>query len=45
MAVQRITVPLDERSYDVLVGHGAISEFAALLPVRARRLAIVTRDR
>ncbi|MFM7127114.1 MAG: 3-dehydroquinate synthase family protein [Actinomycetota bacterium] len=42
MAVQRITVPLAERAYDVFVGHGAISELASILPDRARRLAIVT---
>lgn len=42
MAVQRITVPLGERTYDVFVGHGAISEVASILPGRARRMAVVT---
>jgi len=42
--VIRITVPLGERSYDVLVGVGAREELAALLPVTARRAAVVTQD-
>lgn len=42
MTLQRITVPLDERSYDVVVGSGAISELTAILPDRTRRLAVVT---
>ncbi|MEP7113461.1 MAG: 3-dehydroquinate synthase family protein [Ilumatobacteraceae bacterium] len=37
-----VHVPLGERSYDVLVGHGARSELAGLLPSSARRAAIVT---
>ncbi|HAP78206.1 MAG TPA: 3-dehydroquinate synthase [Acidimicrobiaceae bacterium] len=37
-----VRVPLGDRSYDVLVGHGVRSELAALLPVSARRAAIVT---
>ncbi len=37
-----VRVPLGERSYDVLVGHGASSELAALLPSTVRRAAIVT---
>ena len=37
-----VRVPLGERSYDVLVGHGARSELAGLLPSTARRAAIVT---
>jgi len=37
-----VQVPLGERSYDVLVGHGARSELAALLPRSARRAAVVT---
>ncbi len=39
-----VQVPLGERSYDVLVGHGARSELAGLLPSTARRAAIVTQD-
>lgn len=37
-----VRVPLGERSYDVLVGNGARSELAALLPHTARRVAVVT---
>ena len=41
-----ITVPvsLGERSYDVLVGHGARRELAGLLPRTANRAAIVTQE-
>jgi 5-deoxy-5-amino-3-dehydroquinate synthase len=41
-----ITVPvsLGERSYDVVVGHGARRELAGLLPTTAKRAAIVTQD-
>jgi 5-deoxy-5-amino-3-dehydroquinate synthase len=41
-----ITVPvsLGDRSYDVLVGHGARHELAGLLPSTARRAAIVTQE-
>ncbi len=37
-----VRVPLGDRSYDVLVGNGARSELAALLPRTARRAAVVT---
>lgn len=37
-----VRVPLGDRSYDVLVGHGARHELGALLPATARRAAIVT---
>jgi 5-deoxy-5-amino-3-dehydroquinate synthase len=40
--VIRVQVPLGERSYDVLVGHGTRAELPALLPPSARRVAIVT---
>lgn len=39
-----VRVPLGERSYDVLVGHGSRHEVAGLLPPTARRAAIVTQD-
>ena len=41
-----ITVPvsLGDRSYDVLVGHGARHELAGLLPSTAKRAAIVTQE-
>ena len=38
----RVNVPLADRSYEVIVGNGAISELDALLPVTARRVAVVT---
>ncbi len=37
-----VRVPLGDRSYDVLVGNGARTELAALLPRTARRVAVVT---
>ena len=37
-----VRVPLGERSYDVVVGHGVVSELAALLPPAAARAAVVT---
>ncbi len=37
-----VRVPLGDRSYDVLVGHGARHELSALLPATARRAAVVT---
>ena len=38
----RVNVPLADRSYDVVVGAGAIAELAGLLPAAARRVAVVT---
>ena len=38
----RVTVPLADRSYDVLVGPGALSELDGLLPASASRVAVVT---
>lgn len=40
--LRTIPVALGDRSYDVIVGRGALSELAALMPSRARRAAIVT---
>ena len=40
--VRRVTVPFGERSYDVLVGHGAAVQLGALLPATAQRAAVVT---
>jgi 5-deoxy-5-amino-3-dehydroquinate synthase len=37
-----LTVPLAERAYDVLVGHGAAEFLGGLLPESARRAAVVT---
>lgn len=41
-----ITVPvnLGERSYDVIVGAGAVDRLASVLPPDARRVALVTQD-
>ncbi|MET0578685.1 MAG: bifunctional shikimate kinase/3-dehydroquinate synthase [Ilumatobacteraceae bacterium] len=39
---RRVTVALAERSYDVVVGHGAVAALRGLLPVTARRVALVT---
>ena len=38
----RVSIPLADRSYTVVVGHGARSELASLIPARAKRVAIVT---
>ena len=43
--IRRVTVPLGERSYDVLVGHGAAGALTSLLPATAKRAAIVTQAR
>ena len=40
----RVTVPLAERAYDVVVGEGAIVELAGMLPAGARRVAVVTQE-
>lgn len=40
--VRRVRVPLDDRSYDVLIGYGAAGQLGTLLPETARRAAIVT---
>jgi 5-deoxy-5-amino-3-dehydroquinate synthase len=40
----RVTVPLEDRTYDVVVGEGAIGELASLLPPSARRVAVVTQE-
>ncbi len=39
-----VRVPLGERSYDVVVGHGARANMHNLLPAAARRAAIVTQE-
>jgi 5-deoxy-5-amino-3-dehydroquinate synthase len=40
----RVTVPLVDRSYDVVVGAGAIADLDSLLPDDAARVAVVTQD-
>jgi len=37
-----VRVPLGDHSYDVVVGHGARSEVAGMLPPSAKRAAVVT---
>ena len=39
-----LTVPLGDRSYPVLVGHGARHRLLELLPVGVKRVAIVTQE-
>jgi 5-deoxy-5-amino-3-dehydroquinate synthase len=39
---RRVRVPLGDRAYDVVVGHGARDELASLLPATVRRAAVVT---
>ncbi len=40
--LRRVAVELGDRSYDVVVGHGAVAELPGLLPAPARRAAVVT---
>ncbi|HEV2369849.1 MAG TPA: 3-dehydroquinate synthase family protein [Acidimicrobiales bacterium] len=40
----RVSVPLGERSYEVVIGRGATSELATLLPDSVRKVAIVTQE-
>jgi len=40
--MQRVSVPLADRTYDVVVGAGAIDQIGSLVPDRAQRLAVVT---
>ena len=40
--MRRVNVPLTDRSYDVVVGHGAIAELPDLVPPTSKRVAVVT---
>ncbi|WP_227462466.1 3-dehydroquinate synthase family protein [Desertimonas flava] len=40
--LRTVTVPLGDRSYDVLVGAGAVEHLPSLLPATARRVAVIT---
>ena len=42
--LRRVCVPIEGRSYDVLIGHGAAAGLGDLLPSSARRAAIVTQE-
>ena len=41
---RRVRVELGERSYDVVVGRGAVSELSSLVPADVRRIAVVTQE-
>ena len=43
-ALRRVTVPIEGRAYDVVVGHGAVAELPTLLPESAKRVAVVSQD-
>jgi 5-deoxy-5-amino-3-dehydroquinate synthase len=40
--IRVVEVPLVDRSYEVHVGHGAVTRLGSLMPVRARRAVVVT---
>lgn len=40
--MRRVTVAVPDRSYEVVVGHGAIAELVDLVPSTAQRIAVVT---
>jgi 5-deoxy-5-amino-3-dehydroquinate synthase len=40
--MRRVTVPLPDRTYDVVIGNGVIAELAGLVPASAQRVAVVT---
>ena len=40
--IHRVRVGLGERSYDVVIGGGAIGELATLVPATVRRIALIT---
>jgi 5-deoxy-5-amino-3-dehydroquinate synthase len=40
--LRRVAVPLGDRSYEVVVGHGAAAELGSVLPATAQRAALVT---
>ncbi len=40
--MRHVTVPLGERAYEVIVGHGAAAYLGTLLPETAQRAAVVT---
>lgn len=43
-AIRHVQVPLGDRSYEVIVGHGAAEFLGSLLPSTAKRAAVVTQD-
>lgn len=42
MTIERVVVDLGDRSYPVVIGHGARSQLAQLVPAEARRAVVVT---
>lgn len=44
MSLHRVHVPLAERSYDVVVGPGAVAELPSMIEERARRALVVTQE-
>lgn len=44
MSLHRVRVPLAERSYDVVVGPGAVDELPSIIDERARRALVVTQE-
>jgi 5-deoxy-5-amino-3-dehydroquinate synthase len=42
--VKTVRVALGDRSYDVVIGHGAVEALPGLLPAGAKRAAVVTQD-
>lgn len=42
MSLLRVPVPLGDRSYEVLVGKGAIDALSSVVPAAVRRIAVVT---
>ena len=44
MTSRVVRVPLGERAYDVIVGHGTRNRLPSLIPDGVRRIAIVTQD-
>jgi 5-deoxy-5-amino-3-dehydroquinate synthase len=42
LRVRTVTVPIADRSYDVVVGNGAIAALSDLVPATAERVAVVT---
>lgn len=43
-AIRYVRVPLGDRSYEVIVGHGAAEYLGTVLPGTAKRAAVVTQD-
>ena len=42
--IRHVRVPLGDRSYEVIVGHGAAEYLGTIIPATAKRAAVVTQD-